>query len=143
VSDLNADADVTIIKSVECSNADQSDAFSDTAVECDTELDSVPECKTNADNIPVSTSSVCSLVSDDFSVSAILSDKCASEVNECTPTVAEMLTRVSTSSVQGHQNVRVPGLQEGYMSRFGRLVKPVNRLIQTMSTQRVHAIHDI
>ena len=140
VFDLNAGTDVTKIESVKSSNADQSDAFDDTAVECDTELDSVPECKTNMDNIPASTLSVCSLVSDDFSVSAVLSDKCASEVDKCTSTVAET---VSTSSVQDQQNVRVPGLQEGYMSRFGRLIKPVNRLIQTMSTQRVHAIHDI
>ncbi len=81
-------------------------------------------------------------MSDDSSVSAVRSDECDSKVDEHDdPTVTETPTTVS--SEQDQMSVRESNVQDGFRSRFGRLVKPVNRRIQSMSTQRVHAIHEI
>lgn len=141
VADLDAATDVTQIESVECTNADKSEAIGDTVVKCDSEMSGAPVCIANSDNLPNSILSVCSLVSDDSSVSAVLSDDCVSEVDECTSTVAEI--PMTLPSVQDQGNERISGLQDGFRSRFGRLIKPVNRLIQSMSTQRVYEIHEI
>lgn len=47
------------------------------------------------------------------------------------------------SSVQDQRSERESKGQDGLKSRFGRHIKSINRLIQTMSTQTVHAIHEI
>lgn len=39
--------------------------------------------------------------------------------------------------------LREPGEQQKVYTRFGRLIKPVSRLIQTMSTQRVYPFLEV
>ncbi|XP_056333323.1 uncharacterized protein LOC130244809 [Danio aesculapii] len=119
VADLNAVADIQRNESVV-----QSDARGDTIVECDTDIGGTQIHEVSSENLPSPVLSICSNVSDHSTVS-VLSDEVTLNGNE-----------------QNQYDIE-SNAEDGFRSRFGRLIKPVNRFIQSMSTHTVHAIHEI